>query len=60
MDDLTTQGAADAFQAEAAEHVIDVGERVETLLPECFQDEGGDHSPITPPGPARAPRARES
>jgi hypothetical protein len=56
MDDLTTQGAADAFQAEAAEHVIDADERAELLVPDCFQDEDGEHSPIT----ARSPRARVS
>ena len=52
MDDLTTQDAAAAFQAEAAEHVIDAAA---ILVPECFQDEDGDHSPLTPP--ARLPRA---
>jgi len=52
MDDLTTQDAAAAFQAEAAEHVIDAAA---ILVPECFQDEDGDHSQLTPP--ARSPRA---
>ena len=52
MDDLTTQDAAAAFQAEAAERVIDAAA---ILVPECFQDEDGDHSPLTPP--ARSLRA---
>jgi hypothetical protein len=44
-------GAEAAFQAEDAEHVIVVDERAEVLVAECFQDEDGGHSPITPPAP---------
>lgn len=60
MDDLTTQGAAAAFQAEDAEHVVDADERAESLVPECFQAEDGEHSPSTPPSPTGSPRARLS
>ena len=45
-----TQGAATAFQAENAEHVADADVRDEVAVPQCFQDEESEHSPITSPG----------
>lgn len=57
MDNLTTQGAAFAFQAEDAKHVTNVDERAEILAPECFQDEDSERSPITRPEPRPGRRA---
>lgn len=51
MNDPTTEGAAAAFQAEDAEHVVDVDERAEAGPPECFQDEDADRPWIRPPAP---------
>jgi hypothetical protein len=52
MDDSTTQGAAAAFQAEDAEHVVDVDKRAAGLVPpECFQDQDADRPWIRPPAP---------
>ena len=57
MDELTTRRAAAAFQAEDAEHVIDLDERAEIVVPDGFQDEDSERSLIGRP-PARLPRTR--
>ena len=57
MDDFTTHGAPAAFQAEDAEHVVDVDDRVEAVVPECFQDEDSERSLTGPPVSTRLPRA---
>ena len=56
MDDPTTHGAPAAFQAEDAEHVADVEDRAEAVLPDCFQDEDSERSLIRRPPPTRFTR----
>ena len=58
MDDPTTHGAPTAFQAEDAEHVVDVDGRAAAVVPECFQDEDSERSLIGRPPTTRLPRAR--